>query len=105
MSDSNVIPSPIEIMKQIQAGEAILLDVRRDDEWNQTHADLAVHLPYEDIMNGATPASVGQKKVYLYCVTGGRAGAATEMLQRKGYDAVSIGGLDDWAAGGGTTVQ
>ena len=103
MSNKNTIPSPDEITEQINEDKAILVDVRRDDEWKQAHAEPAVHLPYEDIINGATPTTETSKRLYLYCKSGGRAGAAAEALKSKGYDAISIGGLDGWVEGGGTT--
>jgi rhodanese-related sulfurtransferase len=43
--------------------------------------------------------------VAVYCASGARSASAVQVLNRLGYDKVSnLGGLRDWAAGGGKVV-
>lgn len=38
-----------DALAQVQAGSAILVDVRRDDEWEEKHFEAAVHIPLDSI--------------------------------------------------------
>ncbi len=95
-----------QVIEEVSAGQATLLDVRRDDEWAEGHAEQAVHFPVERIEAGEVPSIDKDKKVYTYCKAGGRATKAAKILKIKGYkDPVSIGGLVDWQAAGGSVTK
>lgn len=89
------------ISEEMANGTAVLVDVRRDDEWQAGHAAGALHLPVDKVMSGVTPTADTSKKVYLYCASGGRAGSAAQALKRAGYNTENIGGLSNWQAAGG----
>jgi len=91
-----------KISEEVTAGTALLVDVRRDDEWASGHATGAIHLPIERINAGEVPTKDTSKKIYLYCLSGGRAGRAAQALKQNGFDAESIGGLSGWQAAGGS---
>jgi rhodanese-related sulfurtransferase len=90
-----------EIMKEMQSGKAVLIDVRRTDEWASGHAKGAVHMPIERIMAGEHPVNDTNIKAYIYCASGGRAGMATNALKAKGFVAENLGGLSNWRSAGG----
>ena len=90
-----------EIIQEIQAGKAILVDVRRDDEWHSGHAKSAIHLSVDRIMAGELPTKNKDTKVYLYCASGGRAGMAANALKTKGFTTENLGGLSNWKNSGG----
>jgi rhodanese-related sulfurtransferase len=90
-----------EIMKEMQSGKAVLVDVRRNDEWASGHAKGALHMPIERIMAGEQPVTDTKIKMYLYCASGGRAGMATNALKAKGFVAENLGGLSNWRSAGG----
>lgn len=92
----------MEITTEVDNGSAILVDVRRDDEWNASHATGAVHLPIDRIMGGELPTQDTSKKLYLYCGSGGRAGRATHFLKSQGFEAKNLGGLTSWKRAGGS---
>lgn len=92
---------PIAIQRDIADGTALLVDVRTAAEWNDGHAQGAIHVPAEDIMQGTTPTTDESVKLYVYCRSGGRAGTAARLLQEKGYTVENIGGLSDWVRAGG----
>lgn len=51
-----------EVLKMVQDGSAILVDVRSDDEWNESHFEAAKHIPINKINEDATKALAGIKK-------------------------------------------
>lgn len=92
-----------QINSEVADGKAMLIDVRGDDEWDAGHAKGAAHLSVERIMSGDVPTKDKERKLYLYCASGGRASMAQQMLQGKGYEVENLGGLRDWRAAGGAT--
>lgn len=92
---------PKKIIDEVSEGSAVLVDVRRDDEWNSGHAAGAMHLSVDRIAGGAVPTPDKNTKIYLYCASGGRSGMATQTLKSKGYNAENIGGFSGWKAAGG----
>lgn len=91
-----------DAVREAASGEAIILDVRRDDEWNYLHAKGAQHFNIERLEAGKNPGLPRNKKLYTYCQAGGRAGRAATMLEQMGYQNVqNMGGLNDWRDAGG----
>ena len=93
------------IITEVASGRALLLDVRTQMEWNKSHAKNALRLDVNDIIGGKTDELPKDKKIYLYCRTGSRAGLAAELLKSRGYDAQNIGGLVDWGKAGGQATN
>ncbi|MFI2200240.1 rhodanese-like domain-containing protein [Streptomyces sp. NPDC020192] len=81
------------------AEAAVLLDVRRSDEWRAGHAPGAVHLPLEALAAGAgLPAEAGVRPVVVICRSGCRSQQAVELLRARGVEAVDVvGGMRAWA--------
>lgn len=93
------------IQSELQNNTALLVDVRDDDEWEAKHASDAVHLSLDLILQGEVPTKDTSKKLYLYCVSGGRASVAAAHLEAVGYTVENIGGLSGWKASGGSTTS
>lgn len=94
-----------EITTEVLAHQALLIDVRENDEWDAGRAKEALHLSVERIMNGESPTKDTSKTLYLYCASGGRASVAAGILTQKDYTAKNLGGLRDWKAAGGIVEQ
>lgn len=92
-----------EITKEMDEGNAYLVDVRGNDEWDGLHAKGALHLSVDRIMNGEVPIKDKSKKLYLYCASGGRASMAAMKLKSSGYIVENLGGLSSWKSAGGAT--
>lgn len=45
-----------DALAQIQSGSAILVDVRRDEEWEEAHFEAARHIPLDSINENAETA-------------------------------------------------
>jgi rhodanese-related sulfurtransferase len=77
--------------------DAVLLDVREDDEWAAGHAPQAIHIPLGELAEriGEVPQDSGE--VYVVCRMGGRSARATMYLNQQGWDAVNVaGGMQVW---------
>lgn len=86
---------------EVKSGESQLLDVRSPEEWEAGHAEHAIHVPLHMLLLGAPNSLSPKKKVYVYCEGGGRAQMATAYLCQRGFDAVSVGGLNNWQQAAG----
>ena len=82
-------------------GEITVIDVREANEVKASgQAKGALHIPLAllPIKADELPKT---KPVAVYCAVGGRAGMATQTLQRLGFEAHNIGGFGDWVSAGG----
>lgn len=83
------------------ADDAVILDVREDDEFAAGHAPGAVHIPLNDVSArvGELPEVDGALPVV--CRAGGRSSRAAQWLEGQGYDVINVeGGMQAWAAAG-----
>ena len=93
---------PGEAARLADAGDALLLDVREDDEWDTGHAPQATHVP----LGALDPATVPRDRpVIAVCRSGGRAAKAAQALTQAGHDVRNLtGGMQAWT-GAGLPVQ
>ena len=93
-------------VKEVASDDAVLMDVRRDDEWRAGHAKGALHWDIERLKNGEIPDLPKDKRIYTHCAAGGRASQAVTILKENGFtDVVCMGGLNDWEQAGGELEQ
>lgn len=71
--------------------EIVLLDVRRDSEWQAARVGGAVHIPLHELARRM--AEVPEGEVWIYCRTGYRAAVAASMLDAAGR---SVALIDDY---------
>lgn len=64
--------------------QAVLIDVRTEDEYAMGHLDTAVNIPVSLLRLKTRMLDKGQEYI-LYCDTGRRSNAATYLLQKLGY--------------------
>jgi rhodanese-related sulfurtransferase len=91
--------SPGDAQKQTELGDAVLIDVREDDDWREDHAKGAKHLSRgvieleieEQVPDLKTP-------IICYCGGGSRSALVAESLQKMGYENVKslAGGFRAW---------
>jgi rhodanese-related sulfurtransferase len=85
--------------------DAILLDVRENDEWAAGHAESAVHIPMGEVVARMSEVPEGGR-VHVVCRVGGRSAQVTQYLLGQGVDAVNVsGGMLDWEAAGRPLVD
>jgi rhodanese-related sulfurtransferase len=81
--------------------DVVLLDVRRDDEWEAGHASGAVHIPDDQLADRLAELPV-DTQVFVACHGGGgRSTRITEFLTQQGYRARRLdGGMVAYAEAG-----
>ncbi len=80
--------------------DAVLLDVREDDEWTAGRAPGAVHVPMTELAARLDEIPDGDP-IYVICRSGGRSARVTEYLNAQGWDSVNVaGGMGGWVAAG-----
>jgi len=90
---------PNEFSKAIGNANVQVLDVRTADEYKSGHIKNALQANWLDKneFNDRTSHLDKNKPVYIYCLSGGRSGAAAEVLRAKGYTVTNLeGGVNAW---------
>lgn len=85
----------------LQAGTAVLIDLREPSEWTSGVAKQAALLPFSDLRGERQQWRTflegnADKRLLLYCASGARSGLAAKRLRAEGIDAVNAGSLRDW---------
>ena len=91
--------NPDAFLKAMSAGKIQVLDVRTADEYKSGHINNALQANWLDKneFNDRTSHLDKNKTVYIYCLSGGRSGAAAEVLRTKGYNVINLeGGINAW---------
>jgi rhodanese-related sulfurtransferase len=85
-------------------GDAVVLDVREDDEWAAGHIDGALHVPMMQLphrLQFDPGAITPDADIVVVCKVGARSAQVTAWLRHQGYDARNLaGGMLAWAAAG-----
>src|SRR4029077_20987908 len=95
--------SPQDAAAKLNSGDAVVLDVRDKDEWDEGHIPGATHMS-----RGTIEFDIEEKvpdpnaMIICHCGGGGRAALSAETLQKMGYKNVQsmAGGLKAWKAAG-----
>ena len=87
----------------LERDEAVAVDVREQNEWDEGHLPGAVHVPrgfLEQRIEQSAPDR--QQPVVLYCAGGARSALAAKTLEELGYERVYslAGGFTDWKRNG-----
>jgi rhodanese-related sulfurtransferase len=92
--------SVLEAAQLVDAGEAVLLDVREPDEWRTVLAPAALHIPMRQLST-STDRLPADGTIVCICHVGMRSAIVADALVNAGYDAVNVrGGMDAWQAAG-----
>jgi rhodanese-related sulfurtransferase len=100
MADQDTVEQELTPAQVAERGDAQLVDVRTDAEWEAGHLAGARHVPLEQIGTAAGEIDPG-KPVVFYCRVGERSALAAEAFRGAGYEAYTMaGGLVAWADDG-----
>jgi|SRR6476660_5529735 len=100
--------SPQDAAAKSQSGEAVIVDVREKDEWDEEHIPNATHLSRGTIeLDIEEKVSDPNALIICHCGGGGRSALAVESLQKMGYKNVHsmAGGFKVWKAAGLPTTK
>ena len=92
---------PIDAASKTKSSDAVIVDVRENDEWDDEHIPDAVHMS-----RGMLELEIEDKfpdrntTIICHCGGGGRSALAAESLQKMGYKNVRsmTGGFKAWKA-------
>ncbi|WP_063774825.1 rhodanese-like domain-containing protein [Kitasatospora azatica] len=84
--------------------DALLLDVREQDEWDAGHAEGALHIPMSQFV--ARLGEVPDSPLYVLCRVGGRSAQVVQYLVGQGREAFNVdGGMFAWEQAGRPLVS
>ena len=75
---------------EMQQEGALVVDVRRPDEWVAGHARGAVHIPVDDMLNEAEANLPKDQDLLFICAAGVRSGLAAEMASALGFEGARL---------------
>lgn len=79
----------VDLGQKIKEG-AVIVDVRSADEYRSGHVKGSINIPLDKIQDQMKKLDK-TKTVITCCLSGGRSGAAADMLKRHGYDVYNGG--------------
>lgn len=90
-----------EAKRRLDAGTALLVDVREPDEWRAGHVAGATHIPLGNIASRAATLPA-DREILLICRTGNRSAMAQDRLAQAGFTNLTnvAGGMTAWAEHG-----
>lgn len=80
------------IIEQIKAKKGTLLDVRSVMEFEGEHINGAINIPLDTVESKIKEIASMPKPIVVYCLSGGRSGVATSILQQNGITETYNGG-------------
>src|SRR5437667_740098 len=100
--------SSTDAAAKLKSGEAVIVDVREKDEWDEGHIPDAIQMS-----RGTIELDIEEKvpdpnaMIICHCGGGGRGALAAESLQKMGYKNVRnmAGGFKAWKAAGLPTMK
>ena len=87
----------------VEREDAVFVDVRERDEWDEGHIPGAIHVPRGNLESRIENAVADRSaRIVLYCAAGSRSAFAAKTLEELGYDDVAslAGGYTDWKRNG-----
>ncbi len=96
-----------EAQREIAEGVK-LIDVREQNEWDESHLDAAVHVPQGELIERLDEvAPDSSERLLLHCRTDNRSSKMAAELSDLGYDNVAVveGGIVAWEGAGLPTVN
>lgn len=96
-------PQVAEVPAEHVPDDALLLDVREDDEWTAGHVEGAVHIPLGDVPLRFSEVGevTAERPLHVICRSGARSARAVAWLAEQDVPAVNVGGgMQAWAQAG-----
>lgn len=82
-----------DINKLMSENEYVIIDVRTEEEYRDSHLVGAINLPYDEIDKSIEIDK--DKLVFVYCMSGKRSDIAFKELNSLGYNAYNLGAFDE----------
>ena len=76
----------------LEKNNYIILDVRTNEEFSESHVKGAINIPYDEIDENVD--LIKTKTIMVYCKSGKRSNIAYNTLKSLGYDVYDLGAYD-----------
>lgn len=93
-----------QAVEDVGNDEAVLLDVRGDEEWSAGHAKGAIHWELARLEDGELPDIPKDARVYVLGAAGPAETAEEILLQNDYNEVMTVGGLEEWENAGGEVI-
>jgi len=92
--------------EMIDRGEVFILDVRTQEEYNESHINGSTLIPVQEL-DTRFKELPRDKKILVYCRTGSRSATASEILVKNGFTQIynMQGGITEWKNAGYEVVK
>jgi phage shock protein E len=99
--------SPTDAAASLKSSDAVIVDVRERDEWDEGHIPGAMHMSRGTIELDIEEKIPDTKLIICHCGGGGRSALAAKSLQKMGYKNVRsmAGGFKAWKTIGLPTTK
>ena len=81
----------LNIEKLMAENEYIIIDVRTEEEYKESHVIGSINIPYDQIQNNLDK----DKIIFVYCRSGARSKIAFDTLKRFGYNVYDLGAFSE----------
>jgi rhodanese-related sulfurtransferase len=89
--------TPGEAHERVVAGEAVLVDVREESEWEAGRIPCSIHVPLGELRSRRDIGVPEGEEIVLVCRSGARSGFAATILSSDGRGATNLkGGVKAW---------
>ena len=85
--------SNIDILKNMNEDEYVIIDVRTKEEYNEQHIVGAINIPYDEINQNEIINR--DKAIFVYCKSGNRSEIALNELSSLGYRVYDLGAFNN----------
>lgn len=86
----NFMVASADVMSMTDSGDAVVVDIRTEEDFNKGHIDGAINIPFGANMNDKFADLPADTKLIVACYSGQTAGQTVGVLRALGYDAVSL---------------
>ena len=83
-----------EAKSMLDGGNAVVIDVRRDDEWAEGRVQGATHIPVDDVLQRIDELPQDKDLLFI-CAAGVRSGLACEMAAAMNFEADRLFNIEE----------
>ena len=85
----------VQTALEMQENGALIVDVRRDDEWESGHPTGAIHVEVDNVLSEADERLPKDRDLLFICAAGVRSGLAAEMVAALGFPQGHLYNVED----------
>ena len=84
-----------EVKELANDKNTVIIDVRTREEYSAYHVPKSINIPVE-VISADKVKKYKDKLIIVYCQSGSRAGMASRILERAGFEVRNMGGVNQY---------